>query len=372
MPTPDEAAAAQRRSAALAGCTRWLSGHGDITPADWLKQAAASVQTDRRDTYGEGGEVEALEAEVKELLGKPAAVFMPSGIMAQQAALRSWCDRIGFDAVSVHALSHIVADELNALNELHGVRMQVLTTEPRPSTVDDLNDIAEPLAAVCVELPLRNAGFLLPEWDDLVALSTAVRARGAAMHVDGARIWESQPYYDRRLAEIATLADTIYVSFYKGLGGMAGAVLAGPEDVIAQARRWQRRHGGQVFSLLPYAALARHGLRTYLPHMGEYHARAKELAIAFGELDGVRILPAPPQTNSFRIFADVPHTALKEAWLRCMEAEHIATPFWHPTDVPGWSYAEVAVGAATLAWPVAEQVATVGRVLDAARENARG
>jgi threonine aldolase len=370
MPTPDEAAAAQRRSAAIAGCTRWLSGHGDVKPADWLREAADAVRTDRRDTYGEDGEVEALEAEVKELLGKPAAVFMPSGIMAQQAALRSWCDRRGFDAVALHAMSHVVQDEISALRELHGIRMEQLTTDPRASTVEDLQDLPEPLAAVCVELPLRNAGFLLPEWDDLVALSTAVRARGAAMHFDGARLWESQPYYDRPLAEIAALADTIYVSFYKGLAGMAGAVLAGPEDVIAQARRWQWRHGGRLFTLLPYAALARHGLRTYLPHMAEYHARAKELAAAIVELDDVRVLPAPPQTNSFRVFADVPHEALKEAWLRCMEVEHIATPFWHATDVPGWSYAEVAVGDATLAWPVAEQVAMVGQVLDAAREHA--
>jgi threonine aldolase len=363
VPTPDEEAAAARRRAALAGCARWLSGHGDITPADWLRQAADAVQAERRDLYGEGGEVEALETDVKELLGKPAAVFMPSGIMAQQAALRSWCDRLGRDAVGVHAMSHLVQDELNALSEMHRVRLQTVTSEPRPSTVDDLREVAEPLAAVCVELPLRNAGFLLPEWDELVAFSEAVRARGAAVHVDGARLWESQPYYDRSFAEIAALADSIYVSFYKGLGGMAGAVLAGPEDLIDQARRWQRRHGGQLFTLLPYAVLARYGMNTFLPHMREYHERAVALAEAFAELDGARVLPAPPQTNSFRLLVDVPDNALQEAGLRQMEEERTAVAFWHATEVPGWSYAEVVVGDATMQWEVSEQVAAVAQVM---------
>jgi threonine aldolase len=368
VPTPVDVAAAKRREAAFAACERWVSGHGDISPADWLRQAADAVQADLRDTYGEGGEVEALEDEVKELLGKPAAVFMPSGIMAQQAALRSWCDSRGFDAVGVHAMSHIVADELNALNELHRVRMQILTSQPRPSTVADLDDIPEPLAAVCLELPLRIPGYLLPEWDDLVALSEAVRTRGAALHIDGARIWEAQPYYDRPLTEIAELGDSIYVSFYKGLGGMAGAVLAGPEDLIAQARRWQRRHGGQVFSLLAYAASARHGLRTYLPHMAEYYVRAGELAAALTELDGVRVLPSPPQTNSFRVFADVPHDSLREAALHQMEQERVATVGWQPTEVPGWSYGEIVVGDATMQWDVTTQVATVASLIAAARE----
>lgn len=364
--TTDDLAA--RRRTALAGCHRRLSGHGEITPADWLRQAADAVKADRRDMYGAGGDVEALETEVKELLGKPAAVFMPSGIMAQQAALRSWCDRSGKDAVAVHGMSHLVVHELSALTEMHRIRMQILTNEPRPSTVDDLAEISEPLAAVCLELPLRDAGFLLPEWDDLAALSEAARARGAAVHVDGARLWESQPYYDRSFAEIAALADSVYVSFYKGLGGMAGAVIAGPEDLIDEARRWQRRHGGQLFTLLPYAVLARYGLNTFLPHMRDYYERAVALADGFMQLDGVRILPAPPQTNSFRVLVDVPDDALQEAELHQMEEERTAVAFWHAAAVPGWSYTEVVVGDATMQWDVSSQVAAVAALLDAARQ----
>lgn len=368
MPSEEKAALAARRRAALDACGRTLVGHRGVGPEQALERAAQAVTTDALDRYGEGGEVAALEAEVAALLGKPAAVLMPSGIMAQQAALRAWCDRSASRAVAVHALSHLVLHELGTLTELHGLRVQHLTTDPRPSTAADLEELAEPLAAVAVELPLRDAGYLLPDWDELVALSEAARARGVPLHLDGARIWESQPFYDRPLAEIAALADSVYVSFYKGLGGLAGAVLAGPEDLVAQARRWQWRHGGRLFSLLPYAVLARHGLRTYLPRMAAYRDRAVELAAALARLDGVRVLPDPPRTNGFRVFVDLPHERLETAGLEQMEQDGVAvSAWWRPAEVPGWSMTEVVAGEATLEWDVEEQVAAVAALLDRAR-----
>jgi len=86
----------------------------------------------------------------------------------------------------------------------------------------------------------------LPTWDDLVAQVEWARGRGAAVHLDGARLWDVQPYYDRPLSEIAGLFDTAYVSFYKTLGGLTGCCLAGPEDLIAESREWRKRHGGTM------------------------------------------------------------------------------------------------------------------------------
>jgi threonine aldolase len=359
---------ALRRNAAQRAVTRWLNGHGVPTPQEWLAETAAAATEDELDRYGEDGEVAALEAEVATLLGKPAAVFMPSGIMAQQAALRSWVDRTNADGVVVHGLSHLVLHELDTLTQLHGLRVHVVTRELRPLTVADLESVHEPLAAVTVELPLRDAGYLLPEWDDLVAVSTWCREHGVSLHVDGARLWESQPFYDRPLDEIAALADSVYVSFYKALGGFGGAALAGPEDVVAQARRWQRRHGGNLFSLLPYAVAARDGLRTRLPRMADYRARAIELAARVAELDGVRVTPSPPQTNAFRVFVDVDAAPLREASLQTMERDHVdVSGWWAATDVPGWTYTELTAGDATLAWSVDEQVAAFGALVDLAR-----
>lgn len=368
-----DAAATRRREAARRGCTRWLSGHGDVAPAEWLRRTAAAATDLGVDTYGEGGEAEALESEVRDLLGAEAAVFMPSGIMAQQAALRSWAERSVTDAVAVHGLSHFVLHELDALSELHRLRVQILTREPRPATVADLDAVPGPLAAVSVELPLRDAGYLLPTWDELVAFSEAVRARGVPLHLDGARLWESQPFFDRPLAEIAALADSVYVSFYKGLGGLAGSVLAGPADLVAQARRWQRRHGGTLVTLLPFAVSARRALADRLPLMPAYLARARELAEALDGLDGVRVLPQPPHTNGFRLFVEAPAEALEEAMVHVMETDRVALPQrWRHADVPGWAMTEAVVGDATLAWPVAEQVDAVRGLLALARDTGAG
>ena len=367
MTSPDDELTA-RRIAARRGCTRWLLGHGDISPADWLAELAAAATEPDLDSYGERGEVAALEREVADLLGTEAAVLMPSGIMAQQAALRAWADRSSTDAVAVHGLSHLVVHELDALPELHGLRLQRLTSEPRQPTVEDLEALAGPLAAVTLELPLRDAGYLLPTWDELVAFSTAVRARGVPLHLDGARLWESADHLGHSYAEIAALADSVYVSFYKGLGGMAGAALAGPADLVAEARRWQRRHGGNLFVLLPYAVGARDGLRRRLPLMPEYAARARELAAGLSTLDGVRVLPEPPHTNAFRLLVDVEHDSLLEAGLRIAETQHLALVLgWAAADVPGWSVTEITAGDATLAWSVDEQVAGLADQIAQAR-----
>ncbi|HLN78045.1 MAG TPA: aminotransferase class I/II-fold pyridoxal phosphate-dependent enzyme [Nocardioidaceae bacterium] len=367
--TTEEDAATERRAAARRGCTRWLSGHGEPTPAAWLREVADAATEENLDRYGGGGEVEALEREVADLLGKDAAVLMPSGVMAQQAALRSWVDRSSSDAVAVHGLSHFVLHELDALSEMHHLRVQHLTREARPATVADLDNVAEPLAAVSIELPLRDAGYLLPDWDDLVAFSNSARERGVPLHLDGARLWESQPFYDRPHAEIAALADSVYVSFYKGLGGMAGAALAGPTDLVAQARRWRSRHGGTLFTLLPYAVAAREGLAKRLPRMKSYVDRARELACGLSALDAVRVLPDPPRTNAFRLFVDLPREGLEEAAIQVMEDDKVALPsWWRQTEVPGWTMTEVTVGDATLDWSVDEQVAAMSELFARVRK----
>lgn len=343
-------------------------GHGDITPTAWLAELVDAATEPNLDRYGSGGEVEALEREVAALLGTEAAVFMPSGVMAQQAALRSWVERSATDAVAVHGLSHFVLHERDALSQMHHLRVQHLTDEPRPATAADLDDLAGPLAAVSVELPLRDAGYLLPAWEELVAFTGRARERGVPVHLDGARLWESQPFYDRPYAEIAALFDSIYVSFYKGLGGVAGAALAGPADFVAQARRWQDRHGGTLFSLLPYAVGARDGLRRRLPMMASYGARARDLAAGLEALDGVRVHPNPPHTNAFRLFVDLPVELLDEATLDMMETEHIALAYWwRPAEVPGWAMTELHVGDATLEWALEEQLEATRRLLSAAR-----
>ena len=154
----------------------------------------------------------------------------------------------------------------------------MVTQAPRPTLASDLALIPEPLGSLTVELPLRDCGYVLPAWEQLTELAAAAAGRGIAFHIDGARVWESAPFLGHDYAQIAGLGDSIYVSLYKGLGGVAGALLAGPEDFVADARRWRLRHGGNLPSLFPIAVAGRLGLARYLPRMPAYVACARQVA----------------------------------------------------------------------------------------------
>jgi threonine aldolase len=150
-----------------------------------------------------------------------------------------------------------------------------------------------------VELALRPLGCPLIPWEQLTAIRDALRVRGVAFHGDCARIWESQPFYRRSLADIAGCFDSVYVSLYKALGGLAGAVLAGPQWLIDAMRPWQSRMGQKLHRSFPYVLAALQGLEERLPLMPAFHRRAVEMAEAACRCAGVRVSPDPPHTNAF-------------------------------------------------------------------------
>jgi threonine aldolase len=342
-------------------CTRVLSGHGEPTMRQWLTELAAMPESDGyADIYGSGDPVTTLETRVAEVLGKPAARFVFKGMIAQQAALRAWADTTKVHTVALHPLSHIDADELNAVERLHHLRA-VRLDGGRGFGVAELDRVGEPLGVVTVELPLRSAGFALPEWDDLVAVSRWCRERGVPLHFDGARLWEAAPHYGRTPAEVADLADSVYVSFYKGLGGLAGCALAGSEDFLARAKPWLTRHGANVYTAFPYALSALDGMNRYLPRMPAYRERAVSLAKAIAQVPGVVV--RAPQTNAFRVFVPGEADAVKAAHLRLAERTKTwLAGMYVATDVPGVSAFEVQVGEATSAFTdteAAEQIAAL-------------
>lgn len=301
------------RETVLAACERYVSGHGRRAPHETLADLAARTDPAvARDHYGRGDVIESFERGIAAMLGKEAAVFMPSGTMAQQIALRIWCDRAGSRRIAFHPTSHLELHEEDAYRELHGLEATLVGPADRLMTVADLEaalDASRPTAAVLLELPQREIGGQLHPWEDLVALAETARSRGARLHLDGARLWECGPVYGRDYAEICGLFDTVYVSFYKGLGGIAGAALAGPADAIAESRVWLRRHGGNLVSLYPYVLSARMGLERRLPRMGLYRAAALAVADAIREIPGVRVVPDPPQTHMMHVEVDRPPAA---------------------------------------------------------------
>ncbi len=375
-----EQAARARRLAAWHGSERTLArGPAEQRIGERLAALTAAAPgldgalDDWVDGYGDGV-VERLERRVADLLGMEAAAFFPTGTMAQQIALRAWAGRTGNPVVAVHPLAHLEVHERDAYLTVSGLRAVRPTSEPRLPTAAEIRELDEPFGTLALELPLRDAGFVLPEWDDLVAVVEAAREREAVVHFDGARLWECATRFGHGLPEIAALADTVYVSFYKSLGGMAGAALAGPESLIAEAVAWRHRYGGQVFQQWPTALAALAGLDGELPRLPSYVAHAAVVARAMREAfaaAGVawsRVHPEVPHTHQFQVWLPYPARVLDEAGIRLAE-ETRTTLFrrWWEPGPPGLAMSEVTVAAPALGWTAEEVTEAVAAFLTRVR-----
>ena len=339
-------------------CTRWLIGHPRTRHTAQAVLADLAAYTDPAllpDIYGEGALINDFEKQVADLLGKEAAVFMPSGTMAQQIALRIHANRSHTPHVAFHPTCHLEIHEQKGYQLLHGLHGVLVGSPYRMMTLDNLKKVSEPLATLLLELPQREIGGQLPTWEELTAIVNWARERNIALHMDGARLWECQPFYQRSYAEIAGLFDTVYVSFYKILGGITGAMLLGSEDLIAEARIWQRRHGGNLVRMFPFVLSAKMGLETRLDRMGQYHAKAIEIAEALSALPQIEIMPNPPHTNMMHVFMRGEDDRLEEAALDIARQQKawLVNGFM-PSQIPAYGKFELTVGDGALEFSHAE------------------
>ncbi|HUQ58659.1 threonine aldolase family protein [Lentzea sp.] len=295
-----------------------------------LLEALGPVPDVDPDRYGDGGPVGALETRVAQLLGTEAALFVPTGTMAQQIALKCWADRTHNPIVAMHPQAHPLHHEDDALTVLSGLR-------PVKVRDADVATCPEPYGTLLLEVPDREAGFVLPTWDELTSLVDAARERDAVVHLDGARLWESTFGLGKPLAEIAGLFDSVYVSFYKSLEGISGAALAGTRDFVDQARVWRHRYGGMLFQQWPAALSALHGLDTVLPKLGSYVEHAKVVAEAMG-------LPEP-HTHQFAL-----HIPGDPARLTELSGEFLGS-FWRDGTL---AKTEITVAGPALEWTADE------------------
>jgi threonine aldolase len=267
------------------------------SPHEVLRRLAERITPDTRAE----DPVRELEERVAGLLGKQRALFFPSGTMAQQTALRVHAETTGRHAFAGHPQTHLHVWENQGYSAVHGLRFHPAGDRHSLLTLDDLKGVHEPLAAVVIELPQRDIGGQLPAFEELEAQTRWAGENGARAHCDGARIWEAQTGYDASLAEIAGLFDTVYVSLYKGLEGVRGAVLAGDADTIEHAAVWRRRLGGAIVDAWPLAAVALMGMDENLPRMAEFKAHAQALAAAINADGFAHTTPRTPQTPIFHV-----------------------------------------------------------------------
>ncbi|MFG2937892.1 threonine aldolase family protein [Streptomyces sp. NPDC048282] len=368
---PAEQEMRERRAAAYRGADRVLARLGLRASLRErlarLQEAAPEVYDldEPADIYG-NGIVEALERRVAALLGTEAAAFFPTGTMAQQVALRCWAARTGNPTVALHALGHPEVHERDAFREVAGLRTVRVTGEPRLPTAQEIRDLEEPFGALMLELPLRDAGFVLPTWEELTEVVEAARERDAVVHFDGARLWECTVRLGRPLHEIAELADSVYVSFYKSLDGFGGAALAGPKPLVEEAKTWRHRYGGMVFQQFPTALAALVGLERELPRLPDYVRHARVVAAALREgfagacVPWARVHPEEPHTHQFQVWLPYEPDVLLEAAVR--QAEETGTYlFVGPWEAkgPGLSVNEVTVTAEGLEWTARDVRAAV-------------
>jgi len=291
----------------LARCTTILPGHRARTPADTFAAMAAWCEANRvqHDVYGDGPLIREFEGRIARLLGFEAAVFCISGTMTQVTALRLAALDRGMAPVALHPTSHIIVHERSNHQLLGHFDALQVGDRNRPWTAADITTIPDRLSGVALEIPMREIGGQLSGWDELEAIKAHCRARDIHLHMDGARLWEAQAGYGRNAAEIARGFDSVYVSLYKGIGGLGGAMLAGSEAFVARASEWYKRQGGNVVHRSPYVVAAAMQFEQRLASMPDYFRRTQFLAEVLRDYPLIRVNPAAPQANMLHIHLPV-------------------------------------------------------------------
>jgi threonine aldolase len=303
--------------------TYQVDGHGKRNVhvlQEAFREIDASVNSD---IYGKGDIIEEFQGRMADFLGKESAVFFPSGTMAQQIALRIWCDKKGLKQIAYHPLCHLEIHEEDGLKELHHIKPILLADKTRVIGLEDVMNLQEDIACILIELPQREIGGQLPDYQELEAISAYCRERGIRLHLDGARLFEVTPYYKKSAAEICQLFDSVYVSFYKGIGGIAGAILAGDGEYVQESKVWKRRHGGDLISLYPYVISSDYYFKQRIHKMDQYYKEAKELASLYNQCNGVATMPVEPVSNMFHVHIDKPKEQLEPLLVSIYESTGI-------------------------------------------------
>jgi threonine aldolase len=331
----------------LARCTAILPGHRVRKPADMYAAMAAWCETNgvSHDVYGEGALIQEFERKVANLLGFEAAVFCISGTMTQVTALRLAAMERGNAPVALHPTSHIFVHERSNYQLLGHFDALQVGERTRPWTAADIEAVPDRLSAVGLEIPMREIGGQLSSWDELQAIKAHCRAHGIHLHMDGARLWEAAAGYGRHVAEIAAGFDSSYVSLYKGIGGLGGAMLAGSAGFVARAAEWFRRQGGNVVHRSPYVVAAAMQFDARLAAMPDYFRRTEFLYEVLRAHPVLKVNPARPQASMLHVHLPVSRERALD--IRRELAEQHGIWIFHRVNhgvLPDTSYFELYVG----------------------------
>jgi len=254
------------------------------------------------DQYGEDPLTNELQARVAALLGKEAGLWLPSGTMANQVALRV-LTRPGDEAIvsrECHAAWHETGGSAaNAGVQLHEIGSGgIFTTEQVEAAIKPRGlPVYPPTTLIEIENTHNRSGGIVFPQDEVARICAIARERGIATFLDGARLWNASIASGRPEAELAAPFDLVAVSFSKGLGAPGGSLLAGAKDLIALATRQRRMLGGAMRQTGFFAAAALFGIEHHRARLADDHANARRLAEALTASPLVRLDPHTVQTN---------------------------------------------------------------------------
>ena len=293
-------------------------------PSVTMRRAMADAEVGD-EQRGEDPTTNALQAQVAELLGKEAAVFLPSGAMCNQIALCVHC-RPGDEIVAAD-WSHIFTSEAGGAAVLAGAQTWPIPSVRGIFTAAALTEaIRQPsrhtprTALVVLEQTNNRGGGAVWPLAAIQEVAAVARAAGTAVHMDGARILNAQVASGVTAKAFAAPCDSVWLDLSKGLGCPVGGVLAGSKDFIQEAWRWKHRLGGAMRQSGILAAAGVYALRHNIERLAEDHDNARAFAAMIAQLPGIRL--DPPQIDTNIVFFDCSATGLTAAELCARLMQH--------------------------------------------------
>ena len=271
-------------------------------PSDGMREAMAKALVGD-DVYGEDPTINSLEERVAKLFGKEAALFCPSGSLANQLAIRMLV--APGEELITETNSHIVRAELGAGAVFSGITTRTWLASRGLLSADDAINIARPdsgpylvsTTAIAVENTHNFGGGTVQPISEIKKLREESEKLGIALHLDGARIWNAHIASGVELIEYGKYFDTLSVCLSKGLGAPVGSLMIASKERVAKARQWRKRYGGGMRQAGIVAAAGHYALDNNLPLLKVDHVRAKSIASAVAAVAPKVIDPATVDTN---------------------------------------------------------------------------
>jgi len=281
-----------------------------LSSAEYARLLARLAENDKiaADDFSRDGVVAQLEERMAAMLGKEAAVFLPSGTLANHLALRLLARR--GRRVLVQRESHIHNDAGDCVQALSGLTLIPLAPEratfglaEAAAEVTRAEDgrVATPVGAISIESPVRRVVGEVFDFTEMQRIAAFAREQGIGLHLDGARLFLAHPFTGIAPQTYAALFDTVYVSLYKYFNAAGGAVLAGSRHLLDNLYHQRRMFGGGLRQAWPYAAIALHYLDGFSERFGHAAAAADNLFAALREHGCCEIVRSAASTNVTRL-----------------------------------------------------------------------